>query len=291
MDGTLYSLLLDPTDSTFYASFEDGSIQKVHFFDQPSLSNPLYNKDSDQRLVQPDAESRWRDPAQNLGASLSMTLSFDSGKLLTGHSSGKVAVWNAFTGIFETVIATLPGPVANLAILSPIGFPVDVGTSVKLHAVVKPRLETSIDQTGIIPGNYTLTAQFVGNIATPVISADSLELEKVDTFEEALTHASFPACLLDEGLAELSSWDQSQSAVPMSSNQGEADFVSLSNGPVKGMSKSGLEQQNQQLRQQIANLQRVQKVTFKQLAELREGRDKKRQGSHNENADEMYDSE
>ena len=99
-------------------------------------------------------------------------------------------------------------------------------------------------------------------------------------FEVALTHPSFPSSLLDEGLAELASW--SSQPTNGASASVSADYLSLAPAPQNSalaqaqtdgsISESNHEAQLRELRAQVASLQRVQKVTFKQLAELREER-------------------
>ena len=151
---------------------------------------------------------------------------------------------------------------------------------------MKPRHDASstsigaIESTGTAPGNYTLNVQLTSQIRLPSISASSVLTADPSEFEVALTHPSFPSSLLDEGLAELASW--SSQPTDGASASVSADYLSLAPAPQNGamalaqtdggISESNHDAQLRELRAQVASLQRVQKVTFKQLAELREER-------------------
>ena len=183
-------------------------------------------------------------------------------------------------------MANLPGPVTNLIFLPPTGFPGAPTPKFKIPTIVKPRHDASstsigaAESTGTAPGNYTLNVQLTSQIRLPFISASSVLTADPSEFEVALTHPSFPSSLLDEGLAELASW--SSQPTNGASASVSADYLSLAPAPQNGamaqaqtdgsISESNHEAQLQELRAQVASLQRVQKVTFKQLAELREER-------------------
>jgi pre-rRNA-processing protein IPI3 len=83
-------------------------------------------------------------------------------------------------------------------------------------------------------------------------------------FEDALTHPSFPTSMLEESLAELESW----TAPSKSGAASASDFMALDNDGHVNQSDS---QQSEltELKKQLASLQRIQKVTFSQMSDLR----------------------
>jgi len=214
--------------------------------------------------------------------------------LLTGHESGKVVAWDVGRGAFRDVVATLPGPVTNLIMLPPTGFPgAKERRGLKVHSVTKPRYDSVGPEMGTgmsaVPGGYTINAQFVGEIGG---SRDG-RLGGMD-LEEVLNYPGFPVTVLEEGLAELAAWhdkahpsgngavDGGEEMAEMSvdatagaaAEDGGDDFLTLDQ-PVPASVAADLEAQNRLLRQQVAALQRVQKVTFRQLREMRELRERK----------------
>ncbi|OCK81818.1 WD40 repeat-like protein [Lepidopterella palustris CBS 459.81] len=292
LEATPISLSLDPADRAFYASYEDGSIQTIDFFDHPaqqdSATSTLRDPTLSHRPIQPSPKTRFNtSSAQNLGPALSQALSYDGTTLLTGHSSGGVATWEIAKRKYITTLATLPGPVTNLLLLPPTGFPsppsLSHGPNFKVAAVVKPRLGAGnqADGDGGVPGGYTVNIQLRNQLNTPPISATTAHAAaaRISEFEIALTHPTFPAELLNAGLVELAAY----SAVPV-----PADFMALAASEAQmgaGVQSDGsgcgagngrvMESpvaQIKEMRAQLGALQRVQKATFKQLAELREER-------------------
>ena len=90
--------------------------------------------------------------------------------------------------------------------------------------------------------------------------------------------------MLDDGIAELASWGQESSR-----NRVDDDFMALDEPSDMNNDNpsAALEQQNEELRKQIASMQRIQKVTFKQLQELREQKNITRKSGDGG----LYDSE
>lgn len=289
LEAAPLALALDPADRAFYASYEDGSIQTIDFFDtaqRESATSNLHDPSLSHRPIQPPSRTRFNASSQNLGSAASLSLSWDGTTLLSGHSSGKVASWDVAKGAYASTLANLPGSVTNLIFLPPTGFPGAPTPKFKIPTIVKPRHDASstsigaIESTGTAPGNYTLNVQLTNQIRLPSISASSVLTAGPSEFEVALTHPSFPSSLLDEGLAELASWSSQPTSGASASVS--ADYLSLAPAPQNGamaqaqtdcsISESNHEAQLRELRAQVASLQRVQKVTFKQLAELREER-------------------
>lgn len=271
--------------------------------------------------MQPPPSTRWHAENQDLGAAHCVALSWDGSTLLSGHESGKIGAWDTGRGVFRSVVATLPGPVTNLRFLPVTGWPAVAGREVeepsfRVHNVVKPKLESGGNGGPQVPGNYTFTAQFISTLPTPHCSAEG-DLEawfgargskrRKTSFEEALTHTSFPAALLEEGIAELAEWGGSQSAGSGSGaaangaagNAGEADFMALDDTEGRAPGDTKLTDENTRLKKQLRALQRVQKATFGQIADLREeikglrdmGRETEETGDEEEEEEEGDDEE
>ncbi|KAJ9660975.1 Pre-rRNA-processing protein ipi3 [Coniosporium apollinis] len=294
------ALVLDATDTAFYAGYADGSVQVVEFFPRgagqaQTAVDTLRDADAAVAPVQPPLSTRWHAENQDLGAAHCVALSWDGSTLLSGHESGKLGAWDTGRGGFRSVVAMLPGPVTNLRFLPVTGWPVVPGRemeepSFRVHSVVKPKLDSgggAPQNSGVVPGNYTFTAQFVSTLPTLRFSADEdVEIgfgargskRRKTAFEEALTHTSFPAALLEEGIAELAEWVERQSAgsAPGAAVNGaegnavEADFMALDDTEGKAPRDTKLMDENMRLKKQLRALQRVQKATFGQIADLRE---------------------
>ncbi|KAJ9641415.1 Pre-rRNA-processing protein ipi3 [Coniosporium tulheliwenetii] len=257
------ALVLDATDTAFYAGYADGSVQVVEFFPRgagqaQTAVDTLRDADAAVAPVQPPLSTRWHAENQDLGAAHCVALSWDGSTLLSGHESGKLGAWDTGRGGFRSVVAMLPGPVTNLRFLPVTGWPVVPGREME---------EPSFRNSGVVPGNYTFTAQFVSTLPTLRFSADEdVEIgfgargskRRKTAFEEALTHTSFPAALLEEGIAELAEWGERQSA------------GSAPGAAVNGAEGNALMDENMRLKKQLRALQRVQKATFGQIADLRE---------------------
>lgn len=251
-----------------------------------SSTNSLFDESHLQTAIQPGKENLWTVEGQELGAGLSLGLNWDGSRLLSGHKNGKIVSWDTGKGRFVSVLNTLPGPVTNLAMLSPKGFPNDEARPFRVHTVMKPRIITDDFHSGngsTIPGNYTFNAQLAYQL--PSVQCSAMECHNISStnsksdFERALTHPYFPSNILTEGLAELAAWRETPAASSnlivtsgKEKNQ-EADFLSLSASSGKKFKgkpvKLTAEQENELLRKQIAALQRTQTISFKQLAEQR----------------------
>ncbi|ORY19737.1 WD40-repeat-containing domain protein [Clohesyomyces aquaticus] len=265
------AVILDPADRAFYVAYEDGSLQTISFYDEVQQSTPidaLRDTSSAHRPIQPPTKARYNAESQKLGGALSLGLSWDGTTLISGHASGKMASWDIAKGNYISTIVTLPGPVTNLQFLAPTGFPNAPEPKFKIHAVVKPRqdLGTSNSGSGLVPANYTLNVQFTGRLSTPNISATETTKSAKTDFEEALTHSSFPTHMLEESLAELETWNSQSNGTAAATG----DFLSFSSLDGGSGTQGGNPDEVKELKRQLASLQRVQKVAFKQLADLRE---------------------
>jgi pre-rRNA-processing protein IPI3 len=282
------ALALDSIDRGFYVSYDHGSVQLIDLYASAGSTNSLlYDESHSQTAIQPGKENLWTVEGQELGAGLSLGLNWDGSRLLSGHKNGKIVSWDTGKGRFISVLNTLPGPVTNLAMLSPTGFPNQEPRPFRVHVVMKPRLNTEDNNSGnssMIPGNYTFHAQLTSQLSPTNFSAmeipDSLSTNPKSDFEMALIHPYFPSSMLAEGLAELAAWREtsaSSSSIATANGRAkeeDADFMSLnisSSKKSKGKqpAKITAEQENELLKKQVAALQRTQTISFKQLAEQR----------------------
>lgn len=267
------AVTLDPADRAFYVAYADGSLQTVDFYDdvqQAVATDVLRDAASSHRPVQPSPKTRFNAESQKLGGVLSLGLSWDGTTLVSGHASGKVATWDIAKSNYMSTLTNLLGPVSNLQFLLPTGFPRAPERTFKIQTVVKPKqdLGSASSGSGLVPTAYSLNMQFTGRLRTGRASAAEKKLTTKSAFEEALTHSSFPTDMLEESLAELESWNATSKggAAPVTDFMA-LDYEEYANAPESQQAKL------KELRKQIASLQRIQKVTFSQLSELRTEKD------------------
>jgi len=283
--GIANAIALDVLDRGFYTTYDDGSVQLVDFYDtQRSTAKSLQSSHDSSTPIQPGSFRQWttanpESAASDLGAGLSLLLSWDGSQIISGHQSGRVISWQVATGSCQTNFAMFPGPVTNL-VASPNSLLSKPGLrTFKVHSIVKPHIDANAERGDAvhIPGNYTFKAQLSGQLdISPILATEANENAKLrqSEFEQALTHSSFPISLLEEGLAELADWHENQNE-PRKNVSGEAasteeDFMALdTEGDRASPPEMTLQDQNEFLRNQVASLQRVQKVSFEQLNELR----------------------
>ncbi|RMZ72185.1 Ribosomal assembly complex component Ipi3 [Pyrenophora seminiperda CCB06] len=271
------AVTLDPADRAFYVAYADGSLQAIDFYDEAQKHTSLHllrDSASSHRPIQPPPRTRFSADSQKLGGALSLSLSWDGTTLISGHASGKIATWDVAKANYLSTSANLPGPVSNLCFLPPVGFPNVREPSFKIQTIVKPKQDAGLTSSGngLIPPNYTLNIQLTGRLHVPPLSATEKTSTGVSAFKEALTHPCFPTDILEESLAELNAWN----AQTKGGFAPAADFMSLDEDGTNGESvSSGNSQQAEvkELKKQLASLQRIQKVTFSQLAELRKEKD------------------
>lgn len=182
--------------------------------------------------TQPSYDERWRSPNKDEEqATLCMQVSYDGTILLSGHKNGKIHTWDIGRGLYSTSLADYEHAVTNIAMLPPTGFPKPKVRPVKLKQVIKPRYESSFagegadaGKAGGVPLNYAFTAQFTSNLPLST-RHESAERE----FQDALLHPSFPDDWLEEGIAELETYDSSrQNGIP-EKQQNNDDDVETSN--------------------------------------------------------------
>ncbi|KAF2273645.1 WD domain-containing protein [Westerdykella ornata] len=282
LPDTPTAVTLDPADRAFFVAYADGSLQTLSFYDEMQQSTPvdvLREGSQSHRPLQPPPSTRFNAESQKLGAARSLSLTWDGTTLISGHESGKIAAWDVAKGTYLSTLASLPGPVTNLLFLPPTGFPLNAAEpTFKVHTVTKPRqdLVMPADGNALVPPNYGFNnVQFTGRLELPSCSATEMGRPegRKSKFEEALTHTSFPLEMLEESLAELETWGQQQSGGASNVVPAVADFLSFAGaaedtGAVQG--DQGGKDELQELKEQFAALQRIQKVTFTQLSELRE---------------------
>lgn len=308
LPATPLCLAMDPADRAVYTGYEDGSVQLLSFYSSAfsasavdetldTTRNPLHDDTQTTLPVQPLASTRWTPPSQELGATLSCTLSYDGTTLTTGHASGKIIFWDVplarYSSTYGPTNSPLPGPVTNLTSLPILGFPSDIDPKrTKLHAVVKPKHGAfeARDVESAVPGDYKLTGQFTTSIPLPHFSATEISSQRSESsFITALSHPSFPADLLTASLAEFGNWTPNQfGAQPASADKeqvpaavaqqkadgdqgAKGDYVSLdaktqSTGAGK---EPTLEEKNKQLQAEIAALRKAQRTSLREMEDLK----------------------
>ncbi|EMD89749.1 hypothetical protein COCC4DRAFT_125740 [Bipolaris maydis ATCC 48331] len=270
------AVTLDPADRAFFVAYSDGSLQTIDFYDEVQKTtsvNVLHDSALSHRPIQPSSKTRFSADSQKLGGALSLSLSWDGTTLISGHASGKIASWDVAKSNYLSTPANLPGPVSNLQFLAPTGFPNAHEPTFTIRTIVKPKQDAGLASSGngLVPPHYTLSMQLTGRLRSPHLSASEQGRPGKSEFEEALTHPSFPASMLEESLAELNSWGiQARASVAPA-----ADFMALDTDDAGASETTGNAQQAEvrELKKQLARLQRIQKVTFSQLSELREEND------------------
>jgi pre-rRNA-processing protein IPI3 len=296
------AIAIDAADRAFYTGYSDGSIQALEFYGDDSNSGPasnVANETGHAAPVQPPPHTRWRPPADTgpdnkriaVGAVLSLAMSYDSTRLLSGHESGRIANWNVGRRQFLGDVCTLPGRVTNLAILPPTGFAKPKTRPFKVHAVTKPRVDLGNDAP---LDKYVFTAELTGEVEDTKFSAfETPQKDGRAQFGAALAHVSFPEEMLWDGIRELDQFDPTLAPPATNTNSSphvdirsdpvgtqmdldageEQDgFISLDVGDEAGAKEPSVEEQNEQLKKQIESLQRTQKESFKMMGELRKER-------------------
>ncbi|KAF1814665.1 WD40 repeat-like protein, partial [Eremomyces bilateralis CBS 781.70] len=293
---------LDVVDRGFYTSYDDGSIQLVDFYTADTTSsitslepakaektlrnpiNPLHTSsiESTSTVLSPSLSSLWKPPDPSPGPALSLLLSWDSTKLLSGHDSGAILIWDISTRS-STPLTTLPGPVTNLHLLPIHGIPgpspphAGTGTLLKPHTIVKPRPDLTgavnedparLARNGGIPLNYEFRAQILREPAT--LQTATASTATAD-FRTLLACTVFPSDLLADGIAELAEWsaDGLTHVATQGATNGIApaeEFVALGEEKPKELD---LQAQNELLRKQVRSLQRVQRVNLKMMSAMR----------------------
>jgi len=271
-------IALDPADRAFYVGYEDGSVQMVDFYSESFDSGnirSINDKSQSAAPIQPQPRTRWYPPQGNpVEATLSIIVSYDGTKLITGHESGKIATWDIPRSRFATLLTSPshPGPVTNLVPLPVTGFPEMETPSVTQHTVLKPRqgeFDTRMSGDGRIPANYSIAGQFSSTLPFSTFSAtEQHEVLSSTDFERALAHPSFPPDMMTEALAELDSWTQTAANGSRNSSSG-ADFMALDQDDEEAQRSEQLEAEVQRLKDEVEAIRRVQKASFVQMDLMR----------------------
>ncbi|KAK0937942.1 Pre-rRNA-processing protein ipi3 [Friedmanniomyces endolithicus] len=257
---------LDAADRALYVGYEDGSVQQIDLYTvgtttaAPSGINALQNGEETAAPIQPSLASKWKSPDVSHGATLSISLSFDSCTLLSGHLSGAVLAWDVATGRVQANVLQnpLPGPVTNLSFLPVVGFARKTRRELNVASVIKPRFGAFDSGDGNVPGSYTVNFELPSNLK-------SSENGEKSAFEESLVAPFFPQSLLDGGLEELMSWANGPSRQASEADNGELDdFMALDGQPDKHRELT-LDEQNAALKAQLSSMRRLQNASFDRI--------------------------
>jgi pre-rRNA-processing protein IPI3 len=261
--GIPRALVLDSSDRGFYTTYDDGSVQLVDFYADSLHINALYDEDVT-TPVQPGDNHVWKAEGQELGDGLSLAISWDGTRLLSGHRSGKIASWDVRKGSFMAVVDTLSGPVSNLVMIPVQGLLNNGGEQTRLAEIVKPRLAPS-EGDGATPGDYAFSAQLKTKLfASRFRAAGNAKAREQSSLQWALAHPSFSSDLLEGGITELASADLAPAKTAHGELRLDAGSVNDDEG---GKVSAGLKAQNDHLTQQVAHLQKLQKASFAQIRE------------------------
>ena len=206
LPSTPLCLALDPADRAAYVGFEDGNIQLINFYKEPSLANALHSTDALVPSTQVDPADRWASPDAT-SPILCLDVSYDGTLILTGHHDGAINIWTVAGGRLTRSIASFDAPVTNLHLLPPTGFPNEPKPLTKLHTVTKPRYETTSDSSDI-PQNWSLNLQITSNNSAPLPD----ENLRPSLFTEALTHPSLPDSMIEAMLTSLAYETETENA-------------------------------------------------------------------------------
>ncbi|KAK5133485.1 hypothetical protein LTR08_007727 [Meristemomyces frigidus] len=258
------SLALDAADRAAYVGYDDGSIHQLNLLSSSKAESgqlqSLLDSSDGTAPRQPSARSRWRLPNSSTDSALSISLSFDSCTLLSGHQSGAILAWDVASGRVQTNIIQqpLPGPVNNLVFLPVTGLPADSKRKRNVPTIIKPKFGAFDTTNGSVPGNYALGMDLVSGLH----SSHSM-------FKQALTAPSFGQALIDEGLSELVAWGK---IAPPAANDNAApasdDFMALDADDSEDPRQLPLEQQNAALTAQIESLRRLQTASFDKIEKI-----------------------
>lgn len=231
-------LALDPADRAVYVGYEDGSASTVDFTKYSSAQHVLYDASKQYTPTQILPKDIWPPPSAEYGALKSLGVSYDGTYLISGHESGKIATWDTAKGRYSATISDMGQPVTNINMLQPTGSSVPLTQKISVPTIVKPRFDHGGVQNqpaGSIPPHYTVQALITSSANSEKFSSfSSPSVIAQDEFQEALFHSSIPDSLLAAGLAELSTYNPSQSKSKQKQStqfqNGDADTTSSTNG-------------------------------------------------------------
>lgn len=289
LDHTPTALAMDVLDRGFYVAYLDGSVQLINFFDSEDPSpKPVQDTKYMYTAISPRSKSRWTmadsyidSENSDLNSALCLLLSRDGTRLLSGHKNGAIVTWQVATGSYEMKFGTLPGPVSNLMSIPAASLSRRSLPKIIIDSIVKPRQGSAAvgpSDSGLVPDQYAPVVQFSGftNDLIDGLSDNICNDTSRSPVQQAFTHSSFPMDVQEEGLAELANWGQSVTVGSMESTTTEGEFMALDDRirPTEEEEAQTVEgtlrQENAALKEQVAALQRLQKVSFVQLRSLRE---------------------
>ncbi|KAJ5114726.1 hypothetical protein NUU61_000485 [Penicillium alfredii] len=255
---------LDPVDRAFYVGYEDGSVQSVDFYRSQSVQHPLHDASVQSTPAQVSTEDRWLPPAADSGAVHALSLSYDGTTLLSAHEGGKVLSWNTARRRFAASMADYTHPITNLTMLPPGGLP-HPALQVKraAHTIVKPRHDNAFSDPSHAPGAVPAEYQFHTHLLAPPESRPT-------QFSQALTHASFPDAMIEEGLAELAALrqpgggDSTHGVSPTPAATGNPEDIAAHENQVVG-----LETEVSQLKKQVSVNETARHATADEVVQLR----------------------
>ncbi|KAL8657847.1 MAG: hypothetical protein Q9226_001508 [Calogaya cf. arnoldii] len=267
------SLALDPADRAAYAAFEDGSIQFIDFYKPNHPLHSLFDPSQQSTPTQPPPSDRWHLQDSSSSPAYSLQISYDSMTLLSGHGDGKVYTWNIAKGMYAAQLADFTLPVTNLIMLPPMGFPVTQTPNVKLQNIVKPRYESSHnvdnDSNGdiTIPIDYNFTVQLLSTLPSAGTFPGPSDLDA------ALTHPSFPACILEEGIAEITALNNHSFGSLDPDDDNESETLRTENKNLKTQLDDALRRQREAIAEVLEydqqNLRRMEEDSVKRARKKR----------------------
>ncbi|KAL2831199.1 WD40-repeat-containing domain protein [Aspergillus cavernicola] len=265
LPSSAVSLTLDPVDRAFYVGFEDGSVQSVDFYKGQSMQHPLHDPLLQGTPAQLPAEDRWLPPSADSGTAHALTLSYDGMILLSGHANGKVYTWSIGRRKYASTVADLTHPITNLIMLPLSGLYQQASNLKRVaHTIVKPRYDHSLSENtqsaGTVPAEYEFSTHLLSQ------SSSGETPTKFNWFMEAFAHSSFPASMLEQGLAELATFSQP------SSNAASTPSMSLAmdvDNPAKDIQISSLQSEIANLKQKISVSDTARKSTTDEVTKLR----------------------
>jgi pre-rRNA-processing protein IPI3 len=248
------SLALDAADRAIYAGYEYGSVQRLDLYSFSTPSKSIHGGSTD-APIQPAFSSRWNSPDKDIGAVRSLSLSFDSCTLLSGHESGQIVSWDvAKGGFFSNILQhALPGPVNNIEFLPVTGVSeVASQAGIQISSVVKPKFGAFDSASGTVPGSYVQSVELSGAL-----------VHGKSTFDDDLQAPSFAKSTLDDGLRELYEFRQKPQTNGSTSEYEAVDFMALDTGDQQH--QLSLEQQNINLKAELEALRRLQAASFEKM--------------------------
>ena len=261
LPSTPQSVTLDPADRAFFVGYESGNVQRVDLYETSSSHHTLYDSRLQDTPSQISSDRQWTIPIKDAGAATCLALSYDGMTLLSGHQNGTVISWDVGRGKYGSTVADYTRPVTNLHMLLPAGFPQDEEAQEKKYIVtnvIKPRYDPNMTDmsltSGTIPPHYSINVQL----------SDPRE-DRYDILSEAISHPSFPASLIEEGLAELAGLGHGTEAPTDKPPQATTNGTDVS----QSSTIAALEAEIDSLRKQVAANEAARRETTNEVIQLR----------------------